>query len=137
MNPDQLPPPAMPTNTPLPSFGPAKSADPVHQTSVNGNRSGAFPPSVGRQLCYMAAYLLLAGILMLANNMTPGLYELGTLAVAVFWGAAAIHSVALFVALLASLFKKRWQDAGTYGFCLLAVPLLSCGYCLVGMNWVD
>lgn len=83
----------------------------------------------------MVAYLLFAGLpIGILAFVTPGAHALTDISIYIFWGGVGIHSAALFIALIASLFQRRWRNAGIYGLCLLVVPLLSCGYCLGAMS---
>jgi hypothetical protein len=141
MNPEQIPAPQAPSPNLPPSFGPAADPSPTH-TPTASQKPDVFPASLGRQMLYMASYLLLAGLLALAGwaadlSGLPQLSVLFQVSILVFWAGVAIHAAALFIATVASLFRKRWRAAAGFSLCLLAVPLLSCGYCLVGMSYLS
>jgi hypothetical protein len=105
----EIPPPVQP---PAPQLTPAQR--PPRKT-VN------FPASFGWQMRALLAYTAAAALLSLL---------IGANAFLVFAVVAASHFLLLFGSTLDSLLAKRWKSAAVYALVLLAVPLVTCGFCL-------
>lgn len=125
MNPEQIPPTPLP-NGPLPRLGdsPTPTLTPPRPAQSSEKKA-----SMGFHMLAMLAYLLVAGVFIFVGLDEASIF--------VFWVGAGIHTLVLFVSAIANALRRRWRDAGTYALCLIAVPLLSCGYCLGGLGILD